>query len=182
MPVDNAHPTRVRRACDGCRLRKVKCDGAQPCANCETHGIRCVGATLEPERRKNPIRGRLVAKARGEITGEPSPPQAQLPIIYPFNPAVSPADIFAAIDAMDESFEDAALVYAFGATTAFLTETSATMHGDAASQMNELLQYSLEAHRRVDLGPDSFIRLDETPLITNKRTMTSSAIFEKPSP
>ncbi|CRK38821.1 hypothetical protein BN1723_015406 [Verticillium longisporum] len=93
-------------------------------------------------------------------------------IIYPFNPAVSPVDIFAAIDAMDESFEDAALVYAFGATTAFLTETSATMHGDAASQMNELLQYSLEAHRRVDLGPDSFIRLDETPLITNKRIMT----------
>ncbi|KAM0331501.1 hypothetical protein ACHAQA_003178 [Verticillium albo-atrum] len=73
---------------------------------------------------------------------------------------------------MDGSFEDAALVYAFGATTAFLTQTADAMHGDAATQMNDLLQYSLEAHRRVDLRPDSFVRLDEALVVTNKRIMT----------
>lgn len=27
-------PTKVRQACDACRTRKIRCDGAKPCANC----------------------------------------------------------------------------------------------------------------------------------------------------
>ncbi|CAG9990368.1 unnamed protein product [Clonostachys byssicola] len=34
---------RISRACNYCRLRKSKCDGAEPtCSNCETHGQECI--------------------------------------------------------------------------------------------------------------------------------------------
>lgn len=32
---------RVRKACEICKRRKVKCDGSQPCANCVKHGQEC---------------------------------------------------------------------------------------------------------------------------------------------
>ena len=32
---------RVRRACDACRARKVRCEGRQPCSSCERMGIEC---------------------------------------------------------------------------------------------------------------------------------------------
>lgn len=225
MPADTQTPGRVRRACDGCRVRKVKCDGAQPCAQCQHHGVHCV-STLEPEKRKNPVRGRLVARARGEAAAAaataagpgsldqllssspgavnpasitpsasisdspgiaapnftPTPPQTAdflrslLPafevLVYPFSPAVSPADMAATIDAMDENLEDAALAYAFGAATTFLTATSPTMHGDIASRVSDLLRCSLEAHKRVDLRLDDRGRLDEDWPVSVKRIMT----------
>ena len=55
---------RISRACDACRTRKVRCSGARPCAQCSHFDVLCVFSP--PERRKNPIRGRLVAKVRGE--------------------------------------------------------------------------------------------------------------------
>lgn len=32
---------RVNKACDRCRLHKIKCTGTYPCANCTKHGIEC---------------------------------------------------------------------------------------------------------------------------------------------
>lgn len=74
---------------------------------------------------------------------------------------------------MDNNFEDAALVFAFAATTTFLTQSSDTMHGDVAARMNDLIQCSLEAHRRADLRLDSRGRIDGELPVTNKRIMTS---------
>ncbi|PYI02738.1 hypothetical protein BO78DRAFT_463801 [Aspergillus sclerotiicarbonarius CBS 121057] len=34
--------SRVSRACDRCRLRKVRCDGHQPCARCKEHNSGCI--------------------------------------------------------------------------------------------------------------------------------------------
>ncbi|KAM5383740.1 hypothetical protein ACJZ2D_001729 [Fusarium nematophilum] len=45
-------PPRVRRAiaCNYCRLKKVRCDGRQPCANCTDHDESCVYAARQRTR------------------------------------------------------------------------------------------------------------------------------------
>ncbi|TPX08524.1 uncharacterized protein E0L32_010011 [Thyridium curvatum] len=207
---------RSQRACDSCRIRKVKCDNGQPCTQCSHFKLPCV-VSSGPSKRQNPIRGRLVARARGENdlgnleTGPGRPASAPIPapsgdsprnhrpdtlfeslltptgytteffmdlipsfeqLVYPVNPVITPDDIAVAIGNIRGSFEDAALVYAFAAVTTFLTQRSATMHGAVATQMDDLMQHSLAAHKRVDLqtAPDG--RMVEEPPINAKRVMT----------
>ncbi|KAH9832814.1 Fungal specific transcription factor domain [Teratosphaeria destructans] len=45
-------PKPLRRACDCCRKRKVKCDGTEPCTPCQKASIRC--GYLQPTRKKGP--------------------------------------------------------------------------------------------------------------------------------
>lgn len=40
-PSSRPKRTTVARACDWCRLNRVKCDDGQPCKNCRTRGVRC---------------------------------------------------------------------------------------------------------------------------------------------
>ena len=42
----------LRRACDCCRKRKVKCDGTEPCGPCKRASLRC--AYKEPPKKKGP--------------------------------------------------------------------------------------------------------------------------------
>lgn len=42
----------LRRACDCCRKRKVKCDGGEPCGPCKKASIQC--AYLQPPKKKGP--------------------------------------------------------------------------------------------------------------------------------
>ncbi|CAK7197835.1 hypothetical protein SEUCBS139899_000485 [Sporothrix eucalyptigena] len=39
--TNNGRLTRIRKACDICRLRKVKCDGVSPCKPCQSLGADC---------------------------------------------------------------------------------------------------------------------------------------------
>ncbi|KAJ4147185.1 hypothetical protein LMH87_001725 [Akanthomyces muscarius] len=55
--------TRVIRACDGCRVRKVRCNGEQPCSQCAHLNLACKFAP-PPAKRKPGVRGRLVAQLR----------------------------------------------------------------------------------------------------------------------
>ncbi|EGX88654.1 C6 transcription factor [Cordyceps militaris CM01] len=57
--------TRAIRACDGCRVRKVRCNGAQPCSQCAHLNLACKFAP-PPAKRKPGVRGRLVAQLRQE--------------------------------------------------------------------------------------------------------------------
>ena len=63
--------TRVIRACDGCRVRKVRCNGAQPCSQCEHLNLACKFAP-PPAKRKPGVRGRLVAQLRNSQAKEES--------------------------------------------------------------------------------------------------------------
>lgn len=50
------------QACDGCRTRKVKCNGRQPCPQCEHFNLHC---TFSPKKERTyGRRGRLVAQLR----------------------------------------------------------------------------------------------------------------------
>ena len=54
---------RISRACDACRVRKVRCSGALPCSQCAHLDLECVFPSA-PVKRKPPVRGRLVAQLK----------------------------------------------------------------------------------------------------------------------
>jgi hypothetical protein len=93
-------------------------------------------------------------------------------LVYPVNPVLTPEEMRAAIANMHASYEDAAVVYAFGAITLNLTQTSLTLHGDVAAQMTSLVQSSLWAHRKADVAgdPDPSCLQREMP-VSVKRVM-----------
>ncbi|KAI9900290.1 hypothetical protein N3K66_004552 [Trichothecium roseum] len=55
--------SRINKACDGCRFRKVKCNGVRPCSQCAHLNLSCVFSP-PAGKRKPGIRGRLVAQLR----------------------------------------------------------------------------------------------------------------------
>ncbi|KAL2357059.1 hypothetical protein BJ546DRAFT_427073 [Cryomyces antarcticus] len=81
--------TAVKRACDACHRRKVKCigDGTRPCKNCTAAGLTCTynaipqkkgpkgsRAKVISELRENQRQSQLVAKAQQHAFGFDSPP------------------------------------------------------------------------------------------------------------
>lgn len=216
---------KITRACDACRVRKVRCSGDRPCAQCAHLNLACAFAPAAGKRKPG-VRGRLVAQLRSRAAtngsaaagagSKTSPAAAQAPavtsiagivdaavspkrfgpapaiggggysqdffmrllpeyeqLVYPVNPVLTPDEVRAAIANMHADYEDAALVHAFGAVTINLTQTSWTLHGDIAAQMTSLIQYSLWAHRKAELGSegDASGLQCEMP-VTVKRIMT----------
>ncbi|KAF2159636.1 hypothetical protein M409DRAFT_29955 [Zasmidium cellare ATCC 36951] len=74
----NTSTKQLRRACDCCRKRKVKCDGEEPCNPCKKASIRC--AYLQPALKKGPkgLRSARVLHALRKIddtaSGSPANP------------------------------------------------------------------------------------------------------------
>lgn len=60
---------KITRACDACRVRKVRCSGDQPCAQCAHLNLGCAFAPA-PAKRKPAVRGRLVAQLRNKGSGK----------------------------------------------------------------------------------------------------------------
>ncbi|CAJ0756195.1 8533_t:CDS:2, partial [Entrophospora sp. SA101] len=48
---------KITTACDTCRRRKVKCDGASPCANCQRGGYQCTFSDASNKRPRGPPKG-----------------------------------------------------------------------------------------------------------------------------
>lgn len=74
----------LKRACDCCRKRKVKCDGEDPCGPCRKATIRC--AYLQPPKKKGPkgLRSARVLHALRKIDeAAPITPQSPLSPILP---------------------------------------------------------------------------------------------------
>ncbi|KAG9253817.1 uncharacterized protein F5Z01DRAFT_623077 [Emericellopsis atlantica] len=65
--------SRINKACDGCRVRKVKCSGSQPCSQCAHLDLPC---QFSPPtgKRKPGVRNRLVEQLRGGNGPPPAPP------------------------------------------------------------------------------------------------------------
>lgn len=65
--------TRVTRACNACRRRKVKCDGHQhqPCRNCSELGLQCTYSALNQSNRSRQsiVRGRIIAACKSDDVG-----------------------------------------------------------------------------------------------------------------
>ncbi|KAL4728729.1 hypothetical protein ACLX1H_003128 [Fusarium chlamydosporum] len=192
---------RTTRACDPCRLRKVKCNGSTPCSQCGHLNLACV-YSAPPSKRKPTVRGRLVAQIREGVcvrpddarsnsaspqTDDPSP--SYIPTsngtpytadfflslipeyeraVFPVNPIILPSEVVTAIEGMENSFEDAAFVYAFAGATINLSQTTWNPDNDILARMMDLLALGFKAHRQAELGAGFLSKLP----VSAKRVMT----------
>ncbi|EWG47441.1 hypothetical protein FVEG_07545 [Fusarium verticillioides 7600] len=89
-----AMTTAVKRACDGCHRRKVKCDSGMTCRNCATAGIECTylaipqkkgpkgsRAKVITELRDSQRQASLAAKVQNRLNGQP--PDYTIPALNP---------------------------------------------------------------------------------------------------
>ncbi|KAI0385506.1 fungal-specific transcription factor domain-containing protein [Hypomontagnella monticulosa] len=73
------------RACEACKLRKIRCDRNYPCSNCQSSGIACQKPT--PRREQQPNHGKIaqleerVRRLEARIVALESKPQSQHPLI-----------------------------------------------------------------------------------------------------
>ncbi|KAL3450355.1 fungal-specific transcription factor domain-containing protein [Aspergillus insuetus] len=67
------HATRSSRACDGCKVRKVKCNLASPkCSSCVAVDINCTFTTQVRKRGPRPTRLPTASDSAVSVSGEPS--------------------------------------------------------------------------------------------------------------
>ncbi|KAL2843920.1 hypothetical protein BJY01DRAFT_190792 [Aspergillus pseudoustus] len=52
LATKTAKKTRLAKACQRCRLRKIKCDGNKPCATCDQSGQECFYRAQAARRRR----------------------------------------------------------------------------------------------------------------------------------
>ncbi|KAI1058768.1 hypothetical protein LB507_004127 [Fusarium sp. FIESC RH6] len=184
--------TRTSRACDPCRLRKVKCNGSTPCSQCGHLNLACV-YSAPPTKRKPTIRGRLVAQIReGGCRSDSASPQTSpsyIPTsngtiysadffmklvseyeraVFPVNPIILPSEVVTAIEGMESSYEDAAFVYAFAGSTINLSQTTWNPDDDILARMMDLLSLGIKAHRQAEIGKGFLNKLP----VSVKRVMT----------
>ena len=76
--------SRINKACDGCRVRKVKCSGALPCSQCAHLDLPC-HFSPPSGKRKPGVRNRLVEQLREQNSHQPHGPHSPTP------PAVAPS-------------------------------------------------------------------------------------------
>ncbi|KAL7948014.1 hypothetical protein V8C42DRAFT_272311 [Trichoderma barbatum] len=77
---------RAAQACDGCRVRKVKCNSTQPCSQCSHLGLGCI---YSPSTKRKPsVRNRLVTQLRNKsnVAASPSRGSASSLAEYPERP------------------------------------------------------------------------------------------------
>lgn len=125
------------RACDPCKLRKVKCNGESPCPQCAHTGLRCLYSAAKP--RSQGRRGRIISEYRRRtsnlsstspgsqesLTDDPTLNKAffleLIPkynqTVYPVHPILSEEEVRQNIESMDTDQEACSYVYAFAACT-----------------------------------------------------------------
>ncbi|KAF2266324.1 hypothetical protein CC78DRAFT_513788 [Lojkania enalia] len=158
-------PKRVSKACDACKLRKVKCNGRERCQQCSHLGLHCIySASTKP--RAQGKRGRIILeyKNKTSITKTTSPPvlvasptqpeydQAffldlipdYMEMIYSFHPVITENELRKYIKAMDTDQEAKSFIYAFGGCTLNLTRYGDKRTEDVLQTIKTLLKYSIE--------------------------------------
>ncbi|CCT73912.1 uncharacterized protein FFUJ_09258 [Fusarium fujikuroi IMI 58289] len=99
-PAPSRKPKRsqVSKACDSCRLHRVKCDTQYPCQNCSSKGLRCNSTTRQNpgwslSRAMSEIEGlkARVKELEGQIkdTSIPTPPDEDIPELISNDPSQS---------------------------------------------------------------------------------------------
>ncbi|KAH7132507.1 hypothetical protein B0J11DRAFT_427330 [Dendryphion nanum] len=92
--MDSSAPKRVSKACDACKLRKVKCNGQERCQQCSHLGLRCV-YSISSTKRSQGKRGRIISEYKSKTSSHTniiSPPilaasPGQAPLSSPFQDA-----------------------------------------------------------------------------------------------
>jgi hypothetical protein len=93
-------------------------------------------------------------------------------LVYPFSPVITPGEIKDAISNMESSFEDAALVYAFGSATILHTQERGRSIEDISVHIDGMVNYSYEALQRSNPSNGPSRQLLGKPPINLKSIMT----------
>jgi hypothetical protein len=66
MPEPSTTPSAVKRACDACHRRKVKCigDGTRPCKNCTSAGLTCTYNAIPQKKGPKGSRAKVISELR----------------------------------------------------------------------------------------------------------------------
>jgi len=64
VPVPGPGPTSVKRACDACHRRKVKCDGVTPCRNCSSAQLSCTYHAIPQKKGPKGSRAKVISELR----------------------------------------------------------------------------------------------------------------------
>src|SRR5690349_17215334 len=56
--------TSVKRACDACHRRKVKCDGLSPCRNCSSAQLACTYNAIPQKKGQKGSRAKVISELR----------------------------------------------------------------------------------------------------------------------
>ena len=81
--------TPVKKACDACHRRKVKCSGGQPCKNCGATNLQCTYLAIPQKKGPKGSRAKVISEIRDTQLQQhqsqpPLPsPQAQTPLVTP---------------------------------------------------------------------------------------------------
>ncbi|KAF7523004.1 hypothetical protein G7054_g11950 [Neopestalotiopsis clavispora] len=93
----------VKRACDACKIRKVKCSETSPCRGCVASGIACTFKRLQATRGPRTLRAKTIQKISaaqtapssvgfGDDGNRPLPVDAPVPDVFHFDDTTRPAD------------------------------------------------------------------------------------------
>lgn len=64
MSSSSTSSTAVKRACDACHRRKVKCDGIQPCRNCSSAQLSCTYHAIPQKKGPKGSRAKVISELR----------------------------------------------------------------------------------------------------------------------
>lgn len=83
----------VKRACDACHRRKVRCSGGQPCQNCGSANLACTYNAIPQKKGPKGSRAKVISELREtQKHTEPVPRHKSLDASFDFNtPPISPA-------------------------------------------------------------------------------------------
>ncbi|KAB5542807.1 hypothetical protein GE09DRAFT_226859 [Coniochaeta sp. 2T2.1] len=188
------------KACEGCRLRKVKCNGQQPCQQCNHLNLSC-NYSAPRDRSRQIVRGSrlaLLKTPRGQqqrtlppLVRKPSPTNVNSwhchdysegfflslldnyeSVVYPVNPVIPRSEIEVAIMTMDYDATSAALVYAYAAVTINLSRISfRDANGDISAQIRDFMTRSFTSRSTADAG-DDYSGLAPTMAVSIQKIMT----------
>ena len=79
MAMATPAPKRVSKACDACKLRKVKCNGQERCQQCSHLGLRCV-YSVSVRTRSQGKRGRIISEYKNKTSNATTISTSILPV------------------------------------------------------------------------------------------------------
>lgn len=71
----------VKKACDACHRRKVRCSGGQPCKNCGQANLQCTYLAVPQKKGPKGSRAKVISEIRDGQQGKQHPPKPDLPIM-----------------------------------------------------------------------------------------------------
>ncbi|KAF2094419.1 hypothetical protein NA57DRAFT_80228 [Rhizodiscina lignyota] len=185
---------RVSKACDACKVRKVKCNGQQPCTQCSHLALRCIYAPKAIAPRKQGRRGGVISKYKETTSGSWSSSDASpvspanhdrydcaffvdlipdfMTAVYPVQPVMTEQEIHDSIQAMDNDQEAKSFALAFGGCTLNLTRTGVRRTPEVNQTIAFLASESIKARGPVMPNFQSSVRQALTSLFLHNCFMT----------